>query len=135
MILSSVYLFIFTISFVFDLAVDGKDTAAAVRTVYQFPFPTWVENLAIRSTNGKVLVTVMTSPQIFEIDPTKPLPTAKLIYTFPNILAILGIAEIEPDIFVVVGGKYNISKVINGGSLGSGNTPGILFRSTGQRLS
>jgi hypothetical protein len=40
--------------------------------VYQFPTkPTWVENIAVRP-NGQLLVTLLTSPEVWLINPTNP---------------------------------------------------------------
>ncbi|EGP91112.1 uncharacterized protein MYCGRDRAFT_17443, partial [Zymoseptoria tritici IPO323] len=67
----------------------------------------WVENLAIRS-NGKILVTLLSSPEVWQIDPANP-GSAELIYRFPHALSALGIAEVYPDVFAVAIGNISLS--------------------------
>jgi len=79
------------------------------KTKYQFPNETWVENLAVQS-NGKILVTLLSSPEIWEIDPTRE-DSAKLVHRFPHALSTLGIAEVQPDIFVVAVGNITLPAI------------------------
>jgi hypothetical protein len=78
--------------------------------VYQFPKPTWIENLAVRS-NGQLLVTLLTTPELYLIDPATSTPT--LIHKFPGVLGLTGIIEVEPDVFYVAGGNFNLSTFNN----------------------
>jgi hypothetical protein len=80
-----------------------------IQTRYQFPNETWVENLAVRS-NGNVLVTLLSSPEVWEIDPSEE-DSAKLVYQFPQVLSALGIAELQPDIFVVAVGNITLPAI------------------------
>ena len=75
-----------------------------LQKIYQFPNNTWVENLAIRS-NGNVLVSLISSPEIWQICPETQ--SAELVYTFPNAVSAMGIAEMREDIFVVSVGIFN----------------------------
>ena len=79
---------------------------ALLRTVYQFPNDTWVENLAMRS-NGNLLVTLIQSPEVWEINPNREPPDAHLVFRFPDAISALGIAEIEPDVFAVNVGNWS----------------------------
>lgn len=74
--------------------------------VAQFAFGTWVENIAVRS-DGKILVTMTTPPEIWEIDPLKSseLNSTKLIHHFDSVEQATGIAEVGADVFMVVGGN------------------------------
>lgn len=77
----------------------------AIQTIYEFPNETWIENIAVRS-NGKLLVTLITTPDLYQVDPfsaTEPI----LVHSFSNATSVLGIAEIEPDIFGVVVGNWS----------------------------
>jgi hypothetical protein len=77
----------------------------SIQTIYQFPNETWIENIAVRS-NGKLLVTLITTPDIYQVDPfsaTEPV----LVHSFSNAASVLGIAEIEPDVFGVVVGNWS----------------------------
>lgn len=92
---------------------------AAIRTIYQFPNLTALEDIAVRS-NGKLLVTLPTAPELYQVDPFHPI-NASLVYRFPNATALIGIAEFEPDIFAVavgnvtpphsIPGSYSVWKV------------------------
>ncbi|MCJ1324001.1 hypothetical protein MMC10_000663 [Thelotrema lepadinum] len=81
--------------------------AAQPSIVWTFPQETWVENLAVRS-NGQILATLFTSPQIYQVDPTGKSP-ASLVYTFPQQTSCLGIAELGTDIFYVVAGNVSFT--------------------------
>ena len=76
-----------------------------IQTIYEFPNETWVENIAVRS-SGKLLVTIINSPTLYQIDPFLPGP-ASLIHSFPHAAGTLGIAEIQPDIFAVITGNWS----------------------------
>ncbi|KAK0123748.1 hypothetical protein ONS95_008755 [Cadophora gregata] len=79
------------------------------KTIHQFPLPTWIENLAIRS-NGTMLVTLLTTPELYLIDPQKPSPSnATLIAKLPDVLGLTGIIEVQPDIFHIAGGNFSLS--------------------------
>ncbi|KAK4501509.1 hypothetical protein PRZ48_007318 [Zasmidium cellare] len=75
-----------------------------IKTVYQFPNETWVENLAIRP-NGKILATLIGSPDLWQIDPKSK--DAQLITSFPNATSTLGIAEVREDFFAVAVGNWS----------------------------
>ena len=81
-----------------------------VRDIYQFPKPTWIENLAVRR-NGNVLVSLLTSPDIYEINPFTS--SAHLLYSFPGFLSTTGIVEIEPDVFTVLTGNFSFDTFTN----------------------
>ena len=76
-----------------------------VRTVYEFPNGTWVENIAVRP-NGQLLVTLLQpTPDLYLIDPFKT-EASILIHRFPNALGALGITETDPDVFAVNTGNF-----------------------------
>ncbi|KAG6991200.1 hypothetical protein G7Y79_00055g089760 [Physcia stellaris] len=77
---------------------------STIQATHQFPPNTWLENLAVRS-NGQVLVTLVTSPDLYLVDPSKPDPV--LVHKFTNHLSLLGIAELEHDIFYVIAANYS----------------------------
>ncbi|KAF2178009.1 hypothetical protein K469DRAFT_643356 [Zopfia rhizophila CBS 207.26] len=76
------------------------------RLVYQFPNLTRIENVAVRS-NGHLLLSMLTQPELRSINPLDPTPEPSLVYQFPNSTSVFGIAEIEPDIFAVVAGNLS----------------------------
>lgn len=77
-----------------------------VRDVWEFSDPTWVENLAVRS-NGNLLVTLLSRPELYQIHPTGGAP--QLVHTFSQYTGLLGIAEIESDVFAVVTGNVSLT--------------------------
>ncbi|KAG0645893.1 hypothetical protein D0Z07_8056 [Hyphodiscus hymeniophilus] len=79
--------------------------------VHQFPDPTWVENIRVRST-GELVLTLVTKPDVYYVDPACP-STATLIHNFPQNLAILGITEVQLDQFYVLGSNFTLSPVPN----------------------
>lgn len=81
------------------------------RVVYQFPMPTWLENLAIRS-NGQILVTLSLTPEVFLIDPSDPSKPV-LIHKFRNVTGTAGIIEVEHDKFYVAGGTIDLNTFAN----------------------
>lgn len=84
--------------------------SSLLRTIYQFPTTTWIENLAVRS-NGHILATLTNIPSVYEIVPSSSSypATASPLYTFPNATSLSGIDEISPDIFSVVVGNFSLS--------------------------
>ncbi|KAJ9136872.1 hypothetical protein NKR23_g9446 [Pleurostoma richardsiae] len=86
-----------------------------VRTVFEFPNDTYVENIAVRP-NGQVLVTVLTAPRLFLVDPLQP-GRAVLVHTFASALGVSGIAEYEPDVYACITGNFSFST----GDVGAGS--------------
>jgi len=82
------------------------DPLLASHVVHQFPLPTWIENLAVRS-NGQILLTMITKPELYLVDPTKP-EEAVLVHTFSEVGMLSGIVEVEDDVFCVAGGNYSL---------------------------
>lgn len=78
-----------------------------IRTLYQFPKPSWIENLAIRS-NGQLLLTCLSSPELYLLDPSKPSEPV-VVHSFTGYLGLLGITEVEDDVFYVGVGNFSIS--------------------------
>ncbi|KAI1609690.1 hypothetical protein EDD36DRAFT_366313, partial [Exophiala viscosa] len=90
-----------------------------VTSIYQFPNETWLENIAVRS-NDHILTTCFTAPLLYTLDPTAASPDPVVVANFAGKTGVLGIAEIEPDVFAVAAGNvsaplgegnYSISRV------------------------
>lgn len=77
-----------------------------VQVIHEFPLGTFVENLAVRR-NGQILVTLGTAPELYQVDPLQ-LHAPILIHTFSNATDLTGIVEVDPDVFYVAAGKFNI---------------------------
>jgi hypothetical protein len=83
--------------------------------IQEFPNPTWIENLHIRS-NGDILISSLSKPELYLVSTaasTSAGTSPVLLHSFDPSLALLGIAEISPDIFFVVAGDYSIAKSSN----------------------
>lgn len=81
---------------------------ASVRTLYQFPEGTWVENLAVRA-NGQLLLTLLNLPELYQLDPFAANATPELVHNFTTTTGLSGIAEIAPDVFGVAAGNYSLT--------------------------
>jgi hypothetical protein len=89
------------------LAPAAPPQSSAIQLVYQFKDPVALENLVARS-NGHLVLTVSNQPNIYELDPNakgKLSPT--LLYSFPGVSSLTGIAEYAPDMFAVVAGNWS----------------------------
>ncbi|KAK9366207.1 hypothetical protein V1509DRAFT_630478 [Lipomyces kononenkoae] len=100
----------FTRAILFSLLIFRCAVAScvgpAVRTVVEYPFKTWVENIAVRA-NGDLLVTLIDHPELHLISPFGPGNTTTEVSAFPDALGLLGIAEFQPDKFAVVVGNWS----------------------------
>lgn len=74
--------------------------------VHQFAPGTALENQRVRSVQGDILVTLITSPQVYLIDPNG-VNAPLLVATFPNAKSLADIVEVQPNIFYV--GTSNIT--------------------------
>jgi hypothetical protein len=79
---------------------------STVRTIYEFPNNTWVENLAVRA-DGKILVTLINKPEIWLIDPINP-GESLAVATIPGTAGAGGIAEIRPNLFAIAPGNWSV---------------------------
>lgn len=80
----------------FSLALDPT------RLVYQFPKGTWVENLVVRP-SGSLLLTLITTPDLYLLDPLVADPTPQLIHRFSSSLWLTGITETDPNTYYLIG--------------------------------
>lgn len=76
--------------------------------VHQFPNGTWLENMAVRR-SGQILVNVLNTPDIYQIDPLHANNAPVLIHHIPGVTGLLGIAEIQEDVFYVLAGNFSIA--------------------------
>jgi hypothetical protein len=89
---------------------------SAVGVIWTFPNGTWIENLAIRQ-NGEIVCTSLTTAVLYLVNPFQH--TAKLVHQFSSDEDLLGITEIENDVFAVV--SANISFKTSTATPGSAN--------------
>ncbi|KAF7978229.1 hypothetical protein HWV62_1232 [Athelia sp. TMB] len=85
--------------------------AVSLKTVGLFPNGTWLENAAARS-NGQLLVTLLSSPQVYQVDPFS-FQQPQLVQTIPGAEGLLGIGEVEKDVFAVVAGNLSLATVVS----------------------
>ncbi|KAM7198903.1 hypothetical protein V8F20_005970 [Naviculisporaceae sp. PSN 640] len=79
-----------------------------IRNIFTFPKNHFIENIAVRA-NSQLLVTSMSVPHLFAIDPNAAVPNATIVYTFTNSTGLAGIAEIKPDVFALVTGTWDLT--------------------------
>lgn len=86
---------------------------AQLNTVYQFPPQPYVniENIAVRSSNGQLLLTTVTGPTLYQLLPGR---APEQIITLDGPASMIGIAEVATDIFVVSAGNFNYGPQIPG---------------------
>lgn len=86
------------------------------RTIYQFPMPTWLENIAATRTGG-LLIGMVGKPELHLIDPFAASNSSidALLQTFPGFDSVFGISELQPDVWAVATGNYSLA----GPTLGS----------------
>ncbi|PTB64795.1 hypothetical protein BBK36DRAFT_1160961 [Trichoderma citrinoviride] len=92
-----------------SLASPSAPPLRPVSTLYEFPNPSYIENLAVRS-NGQILISGISTPQLVLFDPSpsgpkKPVP----VHNFTESLALAGIAEYQPDVFAVISGNSSFT--------------------------
>jgi hypothetical protein len=83
------------------------NTTLPTRDIHQFPNATFVENLAIRQ-NGQIIVTVLTAPELYQVDPVQTENSPALIHRIPDAIGLLGIIELQQDIFYVIAGNWSV---------------------------
>jgi len=87
------------------------DPELPTKVLYQFPLPTWIENLAVRS-NGELLLTILTSPELYLLNHSDP-KEALLVHKFTEVLGLTGIIEVKEDVFYVAGSNFNLATSSN----------------------
>ena len=84
-----------------------RPTSYPTRDVSQFAnVGAWVENLAVRF-NGKILISRLDTPAVYQVDPFKLGKAPTLVTTFPGASGALGIVEYEIDVFAVITGNVS----------------------------
>ncbi|KAJ4156108.1 hypothetical protein LMH87_001321 [Akanthomyces muscarius] len=82
-----------------------SNTRTLTHIVHQFDNGTWVENIASRA-NGKLLVTLLDRPELYEIDPRNPNAT-RLVHNFSGYTSLFGVSETSQDVFAVAAGNFS----------------------------
>jgi hypothetical protein len=76
------------------------------------PIGLFLENIAVRPSSAKLLLTSILSPTFHTLDPTAANATLDEVYTFPNPTALAGIAEYRPEVYAVVASELNNSTIL-----------------------
>ena len=71
---------------------------------FYFPNNDQAENIKPRL-NGQILVTINTSPVLYQIDPFRT-QVGSIIHTFHGYTSLFGIVELQPDVFYLIAGNY-----------------------------
>ncbi|PVH96093.1 hypothetical protein DM02DRAFT_130745 [Periconia macrospinosa] len=97
------------------------DNRATSRVIHTFPNPTWLENFAATK-GGNFLTGAMgtsgTEAPLYVVDPLAATTntTATLLYAFPGANSVLGISELEPNVFVIA---TSTASLTNGPTVGT----------------
>ena len=108
-VLLYVPLLLFSVAALPTTTIHDPPLSGTVSQIYQYPGEFWYENLVLRSTTPKLLVTSLSTGDILEF-PTTASPSNEpfAVATLPSGLnATLGIVETEPDVFALVAGSQN----------------------------
>ena len=92
----------FILATIFCAVIPFSRALDPTRLVYQFPVGTWVESIAVRP-SGSLLVTLLSSPDLYLINPLASNPKPELIHHFASSQELLGITETTPDTYYVIG--------------------------------
>ena len=86
-------------------SADVNETAnVSITQIFEFTSH-FIENIHLRS-NGRLLLSSLSSGDLFTIDPAAPSPPAKAVVNCPGSTGLSGIATIGPDLFAVSGGVH-----------------------------
>lgn len=90
---------------------------AQLNLVYQFPPQPYIniENIAVRSTNGQLLLTTVTGPTLYQLNPGSQ-PERIITLNGPD--SMIGIAEVATDVYVVSAGNFSFGPQVPGGIAG-----------------
>lgn len=78
----------------------------AVGSIWTFPNETWIENLAARE-NGMLLCTSLNRFAVYQVDPFGH--TAVVVHQFESAEGVLGITEVQNDIWIVATSNVNLT--------------------------
>lgn len=88
------------------MALSDTNEAARVSATQIFEFTShFIENIHLRS-NGRLLLSSLSSGNLFTIDPAASPPSAKTVVSCTGSTGLSGIATIGPDVFAVSGGIH-----------------------------
>ncbi|KAJ5494681.1 hypothetical protein N7463_010768 [Penicillium fimorum] len=120
------------LTFIHTLCLAHSPT---LREIHSFPNGTWIENITVRP-NGNLLVAVLSTAELWEIDPSIPSGSgsAHLIHHFDGAEDADGITELSPHIYAVIASnsvwtinlrEHELSKPILITKLSAGSLNGI----------
>jgi hypothetical protein len=75
-----------------------------------------IENVAVRSSNGQLLLNFATGATMAQLDPENPQP--EILITLPGPGSLTGIAETSYDVFTVAAGNFSFGPQVVGGVAG-----------------
>ena len=91
--------------FPFPTNIPGQQTPLPASSPPTFPFSPY--SLTPFLSPGQVLVTLITSPDLYLLSPSTPSSPPTLVHHFANHLSLFGIAELTRDKFYVIAGNYS----------------------------
>jgi sugar lactone lactonase YvrE len=95
--------------------VVARSPSSNVRQLLELP-GMFMENIAIRS-NGHILLNTISQGQMYSVDPSRPVPEARLVAQLEGVNTLTGIAEIARDLFAITGSIWSLNTGFEPGSL------------------
>lgn len=100
-------------------AVTSDDSSLPLRQIYQFSYPTYLQDVAVGTNGDLLMTTVFPDASIYRISgATRQKSNASLVHRFDDITAATSIAERVPDVYNFLGGKQTDLGVGVPGSFG-----------------
>ncbi|KAJ4416811.1 hypothetical protein N0V82_006540 [Gnomoniopsis sp. IMI 355080] len=93
------FLFLSLISL--STTITAKCSSLNVTALHTFPYPSWLENLAIRS-NGEILTTRLDTPILYQVDHITGDAVEVATWNASQYSGALGISEVTEDVFYVI---------------------------------
>jgi hypothetical protein len=90
----------------FAISSYSSSPTPSIQVLYEAPQTLFFENIAVRS-NGHILLTALTEPTMYIVDPFAAQPTPKALVSFEGVNGMTGIAEPQTDLFVVSTANWN----------------------------
>ena len=91
----------------FSVNAAPLHNAPVIEVLHEFPNNTWIENGAILP-NGSIIVSSISEPSLFLLDPAKPKTVPILVHSFPDRTGLLGLAQPSPNTLAIVAGNISL---------------------------
>ena len=90
----------------YSTIVQAVTKTSRVEILHQFPNGTRAENLCVLG-NGSLLVTLLTEPSAYLVDPTSASANTVLAQSIPSHTSLLGITHVSRDTVAIIAGNIS----------------------------